>query len=227
MRTEAARLRRRLLALGGVALLLLALGAAWSWSPLHDWLDLGRIVAGLRRLGQGYGPLAAIGGVALALACAVPLTFLTLVAIVAFGPWTGLACAMPGALAGAALSYALGAALGSEAVARLGGARVNRLSTELARRGVLAIVLVRLTPVAPFAIVNMAAGAARIRLRDLLLGTAIGMLPSSVFMMVFVERIVAGLAEPGRFGLWLLALSVLLLAAGGWALRRWLRPAGP
>jgi pimeloyl-ACP methyl ester carboxylesterase len=110
-----------------------------------------------------------------------------------------------------------------EAVERLGGARVNAVSRALAKRGLLAIILVRFTPVAPFAIVNMVAGASQIRLRDLLLGTAIGMTPSTVFMMVFMDRIIAELKKPSESGLALLGVTVLLIVAGGWALKRWLK----
>ena len=220
---RAAGLRIRLLVLLAAALLLLGLAAAWAWSPLKDWLDLDLVVGALQRFGLAFGPLAAIAGFALAVAVAVPLTFLTLVTIVAFGPWTGFACALPGALIGASISYCIGAGLGREAVERLGGARVNALSRRLASRGLLAIIVVRLTPVAPFAIVNMAAGASHIRLRDLLLGTAIGMAPSTVLMMFFVDRIIASLKQPSQFGLALLGVTAVLLAAGGWCMRRWLR----
>ena len=218
---QAGAVRRRLWLLALLIALLLLLGVAWSWSPLKAWLDIEQIVGALRRLGHSFGPLAAVGGFALAVTLAVPLTFLTLVAIVAFGPWLGFACALPGALAGAAFSYLIGRGLGREAVERLGGARVNAVSRALARRGLLAIILVRFTPVAPFAIVNMVAGASQIRLRDLLLGTALGMTPSTVFMMVFMVRIIAELKKPSESGLALLGVTVLLIVAGGWALKRW------
>jgi uncharacterized membrane protein YdjX (TVP38/TMEM64 family) len=135
----------------------------------------------------------------------------------------GAACAIGGALLGAAISYAIGAGLGHEVVNRMAGARINALSRSLARRGVLAIVLLRFVPVAPFAIVNMVAGASHIRLPHLILGTAIGMLPSVIAMMLFVDAIIASLKQPGSFGLGLLALTLVLLGAGGWVLQRWLR----
>lgn len=214
--------RRRLWLLALLVAALVLLGVAWSWSPLKAWLDIDLIVGALQTLGRSFGPLAAVAGFALAVALAVPLTFLTLVAIVAFGPWLGFACALPAALAGATLSYLIGKGLGREAVERLGGKRVNELSRQLARRGLLAIIIVRFTPVAPFAIVNMVAGASQIRLRDLLLGTAIGMTPSTVFMMVFMDRIIAELKKPSESGLALLGVTALLIVAGGWALKRWL-----
>ena len=220
---QARRLRIRLLALLAAVLLLLGLGAAWAWSPLKTWLDLDLVVGALQRFGLAFGPVAAVAGFALAVAASVPLTFLILVAVVAFGPWTGFACALPGALIGATISYCIGMALGREAVERLAGPRINALSRRLASRGLVAIILVRLTPVAPFAIVNMVAGASHIRLRDLLLGTAIGMTPSTVVMMLFVDRIVASLKQPSEFGVALLGVTALLLLAGAWFMRRWLR----
>lgn len=220
---EAPALRLRLAGLALVLAALVALAIAWSWSPMKAWLDIDLIVDAVRQLGARYGQPVAIAAMALALALAVPLVFLTLVAIVAFGPWWGAACALPGAVLGAAISYAIGAGLGHQVVERMAGARINALSQALARRGVLAIVLLRLVPVAPFAIVNMVAGASHIRLPHLLLGTAIGILPSVLVMMLFVDTILASLKRPSSFGLGLLALTVALLVLGGWGLRRWLR----
>ncbi|MES2321692.1 MAG: VTT domain-containing protein [Pseudomonadota bacterium] len=215
---------RRLWLFAGVLALLLALALAFSWSPLKAWLDIDKVVASLHDLGRQFGPLAALGAFALALALAVPLTFLTLVAIIAFGPWGGFTCALPAALLGATISYLAGRALGRDAIERLGGERVKALSLQLEKRGLLAVILVRFVPVAPFAVVNMMAGASRIRLRDLLLGTAIGMTPSTVFMMVFLERVIEALRRPSEGGAIFIGVTVLLLALGGWGLKRWLAP---
>lgn len=223
--SDAARraLRRRLAGLGLAFLALVLLAAAWSWSPLSEWLDVGRIVGGLQQLGRSFGPLAAVGGFALAAALAVPLVFLTLVTLVAFGPVQGTACVLAGALLGATASYALGAALGREAVLRLAGPRVNAVSRRLAQHGLIAVVAIRLVPVAPFAIVNMVCGASQIRLRHLLLGTVIGITPSIVAIVLFVDQIVAALRNPGPSTWAFLALTVALIAFGSWALRAWLR----
>lgn len=215
---------RRLWMFACVLALLLALALAFSWSPLKAWLDIDKVVVSLQDLGRQFGPLAAIAAFALAVALAVPLTFLTLVAIIAFGPWGGFGCALPGALLGATASYLAGRSLGRDAIERLGGERVKALSLQLERRGLLAVILVRFVPVAPFAVVNMMAGASRIRLRDLLLGTAIGMTPSTVFMMVFLETVIEALRRPSEGGAVFIGATVVLLALGGWGLKRWLSP---
>ncbi len=220
---RAPALRRRLAVLVVILVAAFALALAWTWTPLRAWLDVDQIVGALRSFGQSFGPVAAVSGFALALTVAIPLTFLTLVALVAFGPWGGLGCAMAGATIGAAASYGLGHVLGREALERLAGPRVNLLSRRLASRGVLAVIVIRLVPVAPFAVINMVAGASHIRLRDLLIGTAIGMAPSTLAMAFFVDQIAAALRAPTPLTFVLLGLSLALIVAGAWGLRRWVR----
>jgi uncharacterized membrane protein YdjX (TVP38/TMEM64 family) len=222
-RETSALLRRKLYLLVVALLLLFALALAWSSAPMRAWLDVDRVVESLRRFGQAFGPLAAVGGFALALTLAVPLVFLTLVALVAYGPMAGFGCAMAGALLGAAASYGVGRLLGREVVQRLGGERINRLSQRVARRGLLAVVAVRMLPVAPFAVVNMVAGASHIRLRDLILGTLIGISPGTLAMTLFVDQITAALQHPTPLTFILAGLSIALIVFGLWALQRWLR----
>lgn len=222
-RETSASLRRKLYLLVVALLLLLGLALAWSSTPMRAWLDVDRVVESLRRFGQAFGPLAAVGGFALALTLAVPLVFLTLVALVAYGPMVGFGCAMGGALLGAAASYGVGRFLGREVVQRLGGERINRLSQRLASRGLLAVVAMRLLPVAPFAIMNMVAGASHIRLRDLMLGTLIGISPGTLAMTLFVDQITAALQHPTLLTLVLAGLTIVLIVLGLWAMQRWLR----
>ena len=223
LRKSPPSLRRKLYLLVLALLLLIALALAWSSTPMRAWLDVDLVVGSLRRFGQAFGPVAAVCGFALALTLAVPLMFLTLVALVAYGPLAGFGCAMAGAMLGAAASYGVGRFLGREVVQRLGGERINRLSQRLASRGLLAVVAVRMLPVAPFAVVNMVAGASHIRLRDLLLGTLIGISPGTLAMTLFVDQITAALRHPTPLTFVVAGLTLLLIVVGLWALQRWLR----
>ncbi|MCY7307638.1 MAG: VTT domain-containing protein [Rhodoferax sp.] len=219
-------LRHKLVWLGVVAVVLVGLAVAWSWSPMRAWLDVDAMVGALQRFSQSFGPAAAVAGFALALTFAVPLVFLTLVALAAYGPWMGFACTVSGALLGATASYGIGAFLGREVLRRLAGERINLISERLAQHGLLAVIVVRLVPVAPFAVVNMVAGSSHIRLHHLLLGTAIGMTPGTLAMMLFVDQITEALRQPSALTFALLALTVVLIVAGGWAMQHWLRRLG-
>ena len=216
-------LKLRLVVLIVVLVTLLGLASAWSWSPLNQWLDAARIADAVEQIGQSIGPLAAILGFSLALTLAVPLTFLTLVAVVAFGPTAGFFYSITGAILGASISFGIGVMLGRDVLQRLGGVRVNQVSQRLAKHGVLSVIAVRMVPIAPFAIVNMIAGATHLRLRDLLLGTAIGMTPGTLGMILFAGQIVEALKNPSPLT-WAIAFGMLaLIALGIWGLRRWLR----
>ncbi len=214
-------LRSRLVILALALLVLLGLTLAWRWSPLRDWLEPEYVIDGLRQLGQRMGPLIAILGFGVALSLAVPLILLTLVSVVAFGPWMGSLYILGGALLGAAVSHGMGKLLGHELLVRLGGTRVNLLSQSMARRGFVAVIALRLIPVAPFAIVNMVAGATHLRLRHMLLGTALGMCPGTLAIALFTDQLMLSLKQPGPGSYALLALTAALITVGMWGLRRW------
>lgn len=206
-----------------VLALLAGLAAAWAWSPLKHWLDVQRIVAALQLWGQIYGPTAGTVAVTLALLCAVPLSFLTIVAIVAFGAVSGFFIALTSAVLAAAITFELGKLMGHDVVVRMGGDRVNAISRRLGKNGLLAVIAIRLVPIAPFAIVNMVVGTSHIRRRDMLLGTALGMTPGTLIMVFFIDQILAALTRPSATTGVLVALALVLILIGGFALRRWSR----
>ena len=84
----------------------------------------------------------------------------------------------------------------------------------------LALVLVRIVPVAPYSIVNIVAGASHIGLRDFLLGTAIGLTPGVLGIVVFVDRIIASVRHPGFVSFALLAIIAGLLGGSAVVLQR-------
>jgi len=209
-------LRGRLLALGAVICAIAVLAAAWRWTPLREWLDLNALIDYADRLDElPLSPLFVVGGYVVAGLLVVPLMLLIAATGVVFGPVLGAVYALAGALLSALVTYAIGRKLGRPTVRRLAGPRLNSVSRKLARRGLLAVVLVRLVPVAPYTIVNLIAGASHIRLGDFLLGTLIGLLPGVLGTVVFVDRIVASVREPGFVTF--ASLALIAGALGGFA----------
>lgn len=151
------------------------------------------------------GPLLYAGLYAALSLTPAPASALTVGAGVLFGWPLGVPVVLVGALAGAVAGFGLARGLGRASVAGLGGARRARLDALLARRGLLAVIAVRLVPVVPFAILNAACGLSAVRARDYVLGTALGMLP-----------VVTALVAVGAFG-GHPGSPAFLLAAGGLA----------
>ena len=141
-------------------------------------------------------------------AVAFPVTILILATAAVFGPWLGALYAALGAGSSALLMYWIGARFGEESLGRLLGARWERARAGLRKRGLLAIVAVRVVPVAPFTLINLAAGASSIRLTDYVIGTVLGMGPGLVVMSVLGDRIVSVFANPSAEEIGLLALGV-------------------
>ena len=216
-----AGIRRRLWTIGGVLALFLALAAAWRFSPLGDWFEPKALAGAAAGLSQAaWGPPAALAGFTVLALVAVPVTFLILVTALVFGPTTGALIALAGSTLSALAGYGLGRISGRQLVESLAGGRLERLSRRLASRGILTVVTLRVVPVAPFAVLNLLAGASHLRLRDFLIGTLIGMAPAVVAMAVFAEGLLSLLGRADLRALGLLIAGLLGLGGVAWLGRR-------
>jgi phospholipase D1/2 len=210
----------------GLLALAAILMALWRFTPLAGWANAERVMEWATEFSQArWAPIVVL--LAYTPACIVlfPRPLLTLFAVAAFGAWHGFAYAFGGILIAAMATYALGLRLDRQAVRRIARGKLNRLSEVMRHRGLPAMTAVRLVPVAPFAVVNVVAGAIRIRPVHFILGSAIGIVPGTLFATVFGDQLITGLRDPRSINPWLLAtLAVIagVLAAATWLLRRWL-----
>jgi uncharacterized membrane protein YdjX (TVP38/TMEM64 family) len=201
---------------------ILALAMAWRWSPLKEWVNVETLTALGVELRQSPGaPFLALGTFVVAGLVAFPLTVLIIVCGLVFGPWQGFLYSLVGALLSATLTFSLGHFLGRNTVRRFAGRKLGELNRRLARRGLMTIIIVRIIPLAPFTVINMVAGASRIRFRDFVLGSAIGLLPGITGMSIFTDRLAAAIEKPSIFAFAVLAAVVGVLIVSGWGLWRW------
>ena len=183
----------------GTSLLLavLALAAAWRWSPLGTWIEIPRLLGYIDAFDRSpAAPLITIAGFLIGGLLVAPVTVLITVTVLAFGSMQGFLYSFAGMTLSAILTFYLGTVFGQRLVDRI-SPRLHRLSVRLAEKGVLAVVVVRVVPVAPFTIVNMVAGATRIRLKDFVVGTIIGELPGLIALWIFVDQITTTIKSPG------------------------------
>lgn len=130
----------------------------------------------------------------------------------AFGPWLGSIYALVGSVASAILPFFIGRRLGKQRLLRWGGPPAKKLIGSLKGKGLVAAFLIRKIP-APFSLVNMLCGASGLRLRDFVLGTALGML-GGIVIIALVSGNVANLASDDGPTRYLLggAMLVVVLA---------------
>ncbi len=182
---------------------------------------------------RGGGPLAA-GLLAIAYVLGallfVPAPLLHLVTGFALGPFVGAAVAVPAAAAGACAAFATGRWLVRDRAARL-AARTPALAgldAALSRTGFRVVLLLRLAPLSPFAILNYLLGATPVRLRDFAAATVLGSVPG-LLLEVYVGSLAAtadALVQQARTGRGAGALLLAAAASGAvivalaWVLRR-------
>lgn len=203
--------------------LLVVIAGLLKFTPWGEALAPGELLDRLAGLRDAPGGTWAFLGLAIAgLLLGIPATPVVVAAGLLFGAWAGFGLAY-GALVIAALTgFLTGHFLGSEALRRLAGKRLDRLSRTLARRGILTVFSLRLVPLAPFAVVNLVAGATRIRFRDFLVGSLAGLVPGTVALTIFSDQLLRTLLEPSPATIGLLAMITTVFIGIGWGLSRWL-----
>jgi len=98
-----------------------------------------------------------------------------------------------------------------------------RLLKRLAERGTVAVSLLRLVPIAPFAVFNFVAGASHLRFRQFLLGSIIGLAPGLGGITFFSNTLWAAITNPSWQTMTLAILTGGLLLFIASLIKRWLR----
>lgn len=94
-----------------------------------------------------------------------------------FGPLMGTIYAVSAASVGATLSFLVTRYLLRDSVVNRFGSKLESINQELETRGLNYLLFLRLVPVFPFFLINLAAGLTRLPLRTFILGTFIGIIP--------------------------------------------------
>jgi uncharacterized membrane protein YdjX (TVP38/TMEM64 family) len=122
-----------------------------------------------------------------------------------FGPLMGTVYAVTAATIGATLAFLVTRYLLRDAVLNRFGAKLEGLNRELETRGFNYLLFLRLVPLFPFFLINLAAGLTRLPLRTFFIGTLLGIVPGG---FVFVNAgaslanidSVSGIASPRVVG---------------------------
>ena len=136
---------------------------------------------------------------AVAAVCLVPGSILTIGAGAAYGlVWGTLIASIAGALAATA-AFLVARTIARRRVAAWATShpRFAALDAAIGDHGLKLVILVRLSPVIPFNVLNYALGLTRVRLRDYALGSFLGMLPVTV-LYVYIGSLAGQLASLAR-----------------------------
>lgn len=162
-----------------------------------------------------WGPIAFIAGYIVAAVLFVPVSLLTLAAGAIFGLGLGLAYVMTGAVISASLSFFIARYLARGVVERrlLDNPRFRAIDRAVGEQGLRVVLLLRLSPVFPFFVMNYALGLTRVRFVDYAVGL-IGMVPATAFYVYYgtvagdLAAVLSGTAHGG------MGAKVALLGVG-------------
>lgn len=202
-----------------VTLLLLVVGRLYYGEQIEAFIDSTLGEARRTRIGLPV----TIAVFTLTAYVGAPQFVLILACVVAFGPEQGFWFAWIATIVSGAATYFTGRLAGSETRKRFGGATGGRFTRFMGKNGFLASLIVRLVPSAPFVVVNMAFGAARVGFWSFIGGLALGVLPKTAIIAFAGDGIMDALE--GKLGsaalMGVIAIAIWVFVA--YVVRKWLR----
>jgi uncharacterized membrane protein YdjX (TVP38/TMEM64 family) len=201
----------RVLKLVAISVVLLLLALAWNHTPLAELADpdaIVQLVYGVRGEWWIYPAILAafvFGGMVL-----VPVTVLIAVTGLLLGSWSGWFIATLGSMLCGWAGHAAGMWLGGSSVQHLSGRAFRAVSRALKNQGIVAVAALRMVPVAPYTVVNMAMGAAGVPSRTFLVGTFIGLLPGTFVLTMLGDRMREAWRDPEPANMVLVVLVIVL-----------------
>lgn len=118
----------------------------------------------------------------------VPGTLLTTLGAAIFGPYQGFAYVWVGAMLGSSAAFWIGRTLGRDFAASLIGDRLKKYDEAIERNGFATVLYLRLVYF-PFTPMNFGMGLTRVRFRDYLFGTGLGIIVGTFIFTFFVGTV--------------------------------------
>ena len=174
--------------------LLVLIGVAIYWLvPAKVWI--GEILELVQAMGP-WGPVGLAVVYVVATVLFIPGSILSLCAGFAFGVVRGTIAVSVGSTLGASAAWLLGRTLARGFIEHrvAGNPKFRAIDEAIGQHGFKIVLLLRLSPVFPFNLLNYALGLTRVSFRDYVLASWIGMLPATV-MIVYIGSSVRSLTD--------------------------------
>lgn len=194
---------------------------SWGWGKVIDKETAISLLEGIRD--SAWSPVI-LTGIFLAVGLlGISLNVLLVASTIVLNPWIAFATGLTGGLLSADIAFLIGKRWGQPLLHKFPSNQVDAINEKLTKHGILPVALLRLLPIAPFPVVNIAAGSSQLSLRNFNIGSVIGMAPGMLGVVLLADRTLAAVKEPSAFSIGLLIAVGVLMVGVIWFIRRTLR----
>ncbi len=183
-----------------------------KYTPLSQYANIETLKNSREKLHElssnWWFPLAFIALYVLGVVISFSGLILTAAGGIIFGTVKGTILNVIASNIGASLAFLIGRYLGRDIVEKLAKGKLKTIDDKIEQSGFLTILRLRLIPVVPFNMLNYASGFSKIKYKDYVLGSLIGMFPGTFIYTFFSDAI---LIDPSKKAE---AFTKLLIAAG-------------
>ncbi|MCR4318768.1 MAG: TVP38/TMEM64 family protein [Candidatus Brocadiaceae bacterium] len=184
-----------------VVLLIIIGGAffAFRYTSLSQYTQKDRLLDLLTQLREHWwGPMGFILIYGIGCVLALPGSLLTLCGGAIFGVAWGTIYNILASNLGATLAFLMARYFGRDFISRFMKGRVEAFDEKVANHGFRFIFTLRLIPLIPFNGLNLGSGLSKIKYRDYLLGSVLGMLPGTFIYTYFADALLKGATGSGK-----------------------------
>jgi uncharacterized membrane protein YdjX (TVP38/TMEM64 family) len=155
-----------------------------QFTPIKDYLTEEKL-SGLKDALGWWGPIVFIVLYALGICLFLPGTLLTGLGAALFGAFLGTVVNWIGAMIGASVAFLIGRTLGREYAASLIGDKLKKYDDAIERNGFATVLYLRLVYF-PFTPMNFGMGLTKVRFRDYVFGTGLGIMVGTFILTFFI-----------------------------------------
>jgi phospholipase D1/2 len=167
-----------------------AIALIWRVTPLAEAVRPQHVAGWLEDFeGRKWAPAVFIAAYVVGGLVIFPVTLLGAATAIVFPPLKAMAISFTGIMLSAGLLHWLGSRILKDRLQKRLGRLIGQVKEHLHDQGVLTIAALRMVPLAPFTLVNLAAGCLGVRFRDFMLGTALGLAPGMTLVCLFGRQV--------------------------------------
>lgn len=205
---------------------IIALVLAWKITPLSEYATPEKVVPLLEKVkNTAWAFPTGMAAYVLGTLIFFPHMIMTATVVIVFPPVEAFLIAMLGSLVSCMIGFFAGKQLGQDSLRAMTGRYADKIAHYADKGGLIGLTLLRLVPIAPYTVVNLALGMMNVPFWRLMGATALGMLPGTAVSVLLGQSALSFWKHPDTHNMlllgggllaWILIIVLSHLAAKHW-----------